>query len=38
MAFRHIILTQSPAGVATLTLNRPDSLNALTSGLLECSK
>jgi 2-(1,2-epoxy-1,2-dihydrophenyl)acetyl-CoA isomerase len=35
MAFQHITLTQSPAAVATLTLNRPDSLNALTSAMLD---
>ena len=29
MDFDHIRLEQNPAGVATITLNRPDSLNAL---------
>ncbi|WP_395614080.1 enoyl-CoA hydratase-related protein [Allosphingosinicella sp.] len=35
MDFKHITLTTSPAAVATLTLNRPDSLNALTSTMLD---
>jgi 2-(1,2-epoxy-1,2-dihydrophenyl)acetyl-CoA isomerase len=35
MNFRHIKLEQSPAQVATLTLNRPDSLNALNAALIE---
>src|SRR4051794_37951141 len=35
MDFRHIKLEQSPAQVATLTLNRPDSLNALNAGMIE---
>lgn len=35
MDFQHITLTTSPAAVATLTLNRPDSLNALTSTMLD---
>lgn len=35
MDFRHIKLEQSPARVATLTLNRPDSLNALNAALIE---
>jgi len=35
MDFQHINLTTSPAAVATLTLNRPDSLNALTSTMLD---
>jgi len=35
MDFRYITLVQSPAAVATLTLNRPDSLNALTSAMLD---
>lgn len=35
MDFQHITLTLSPAAVATLTLNRPDSLNALTGAMLD---
>lgn len=35
MDFQHITLVQSPAAVATLTLHRPDSLNALTSAMLD---
>ena len=35
MDFQHIILALSPAAVATLTLNRPDSLNALSAAMLD---
>ena len=35
MDFRHIRLEQSPAAVATVTLNRPDSLNALNAAMLD---
>ena len=35
MAFQHIRLEQSPAAVATITLNRPDSLNALSAAMLD---
>ena len=35
MDFAHIRLAQSPAAVATITLNRPDSLNALNAALLD---
>jgi 2-(1,2-epoxy-1,2-dihydrophenyl)acetyl-CoA isomerase len=35
MDFQYITLAQSPAAVATLTLNRPDSLNALNSAMLD---
>lgn len=35
MDFRHIRLEQSPAAVATITLNRPDSLNALNAGMVD---
>lgn len=35
MDFRHIRLEVSPAAVATITLNRPDSLNALNLALVE---
>jgi 2-(1,2-epoxy-1,2-dihydrophenyl)acetyl-CoA isomerase len=35
MEFRHILLDIAPNNVATLTLNRPDNLNALNFGLLE---
>lgn len=34
MHFDHIRLEQSPAAVATITLNRPDSLNALSGAML----
>jgi 2-(1,2-epoxy-1,2-dihydrophenyl)acetyl-CoA isomerase len=34
MDFKNIRLVQSPTAVATITLNRPDSLNALTLDLL----
>jgi 2-(1,2-epoxy-1,2-dihydrophenyl)acetyl-CoA isomerase len=35
MTYNTIQLTRSDAGVATLTLNRPDSLNALSAGMLD---
>ncbi len=35
MTFEHIRLEQSPAAVATVTLDRPDSLNALNAAMLE---
>ena len=35
MAYETIRLDISPAAVATITLNRPDSLNALNSTLIE---
>jgi len=35
MEFRHILLDVAPNNVATITLNRPDSLNALSAAMLE---
>jgi 2-(1,2-epoxy-1,2-dihydrophenyl)acetyl-CoA isomerase len=35
MDFEHIRMEMSPAAVATVTLNRPDSLNALSAAMLE---
>ena len=35
MTFQHIRLEQSPAAVATIALNRPDSLNALNAAMLD---
>jgi 2-(1,2-epoxy-1,2-dihydrophenyl)acetyl-CoA isomerase len=35
MDFEHIRLELSPAAVATVTLNRPDSLNALSAAMLD---
>ncbi|HYI64803.1 MAG TPA: enoyl-CoA hydratase-related protein [Allosphingosinicella sp.] len=35
MTFQHIRLEQSPAAMATITLNRPESLNALNAAMLD---
>ena len=35
MAYEHIRFDLSPEAVATITLNRPDSLNALTAAMLD---
>ena len=35
MDFEHIRLEQSPAAVATIVMNRPDSLNALNSAMVD---
>ena len=35
MTFQHIRLDESPDAVATITLNRPDSLNALSATMLD---
>jgi len=35
MDFEHIRLEQSPAAVATIRLNRPDSLNALNAAMVD---
>lgn len=35
MAYEHLLFDVSPAAVATITLNRPDRLNALHSGIVD---
>ena len=35
MAFQNIRLDISPAAIATITLDRPESLNALNAGMIE---
>src|ERR1044072_6486653 len=35
MDFQHITLELSPAAVATVTLSRPDSLNGLSTAMLD---
>ncbi len=35
MEFRNVLMTHSPAAVATIALNRPDNLNALDFALLD---